>query len=190
MRLLWTFTWLMVICAGLRVGLQPATSTDGGGLSGPSLPHTLSGREGVEVAMDASEALLAGMPGVNLQRRAYGESHVALVTAQGIRENHPPAVCLNAGGFEVMERSEEQEGRSCLVHLLVRRDNRLSHFYYSYLNRGGGEATGTCGYWPQLAAATWRRLMGRSGAWTTLQVMDRDAARAKTLIIELIRRTK
>ena len=89
-----------------------------------------------------------------------------------------------------MERAELEHQGSCMVHLLVRRAGKISHFYYAYLHRGGASARGTCGYWTQVAAATWRRLTGQPGTWSTLQVMDPSSARARAVLTELIRRTK
>lgn len=190
MRAAWLMVCLMVLCAAARPGV-PAP-TEGGvkpATAGPSLPRSVDGQVGVPLILDPSEALLAAMPGVRLERLAYGESQVALVNATGLRENHPPAVCLRAGGFEIMNRAEEQHQGNCLVHLLVRRQGLTSHFYFTYLDQDGAPA-GTCGYWTQLGAATWRRLTGRQGTWTTLQVLHGDASRAKAVITELIRRTR
>lgn len=190
MRACWLITCLLLLCACARPWVQPGTSTRTLGATGPTLPREVEGVPGKALALGTSEALLQAMPGVELQRRAYGESHAALVTAQGPRENHPPAVCLRSGGFEVMERAELEHQGSCMVHLLVRKGGRISHFYYAYLNGQGASARGTCGYWTQVAAATWRRLTGQPGTWSTLQVMDPSSARAKAVLTDLIRRTR
>lgn len=184
----WTLVLLMGLCAGLRPGAPEMVKVPTA--FGPHLPASAGGHAGVPLPMGPSEALLAGMPGVSLERMAYGASQVGLVNARGLRENHPPAVCLRAGGFEVMDRAEEQRGGSCLVHLKVRRQGRTSHYYFSYITAAQGNARGTCGYWTELAGATWRRLTGRPGTWSTVQVMDSDPARARTLLTELIRRIK
>jgi len=180
---------LMGLCAAVRPGAPAPTEGPARAAFGPSLPAAAGGHVAVPLPLGPSEALLATMPEVSLERRAYGESQVGLVNARGLRENHPPAVCLRAGGFEVMDRAEEQHGASCLVHLKVRRAGRTSHFYFTYL-KAGAEPRGACGYWTELAGATWRRITGRPGIWSTAQVMDSDQARARALLIDLIRRIK
>jgi len=184
----------ILLCAAARPAARSsaASAVVAADRAGPALPATLLGRPGRALERDASEALLAMVPGVRLERRAYGETAAALVTARGLRENHPPAVCLKAGGFELVERTEEHGQGHCVVHLEVRKGGTRSHHFYTYLAHGadGAVSAGSCDFWRQVASAAWRRLTGRPGAWSTLQVMDRDAGQARAALHELIRRNR
>ncbi len=164
-------------CALLRQ-LAPATGEPRDPGDGPRLPATLAGEAGRSEALEPSERLLAARPGVALERRRYGASQVALLTTRGLRELHPPSVCLRASGREVVARAEEQGPRGCLGRLRLRRGEQLEHFYYAYFD---GART-TCSFWRRAALASWQQLTGAPAAWSTVQVMDRDPLRARRLL--------
>jgi len=185
--------WLPIVLLGLAVTRTAkdwgsARQSKGLAITAPSLPAVLNGQQGRSSPADASERLLAASPRVKLTRRVYGTTRVALLTTSGVKEHHPPKVCLEAEGFEVVNRQEEQSRAGCLVSLTVRsRDGVLGHFYYTYFNR---QAV-TCSFWRRAGSAAWARLRGRAGGnWSTLQVLDRDPARAREVITLLIHATR
>jgi hypothetical protein len=169
-------------CAALKQrvwGWGAGSATEGA----PVLPAAVDGERGRPLELGPSERLLAGQPGVTLERRAYGPSQVALVSTTGVRELHPPRVCLKAAGLEVVQRAEEHEGGACLVHLRVRDDDdRIAHLYYTYL----GDGRASCDLWRRAGAAALARLGGRPARWSTLQLLDRDPRRARRRMLDLL----
>ena len=149
---------------------------------GPRLPEVVDGVPGRPLAFGPSERLLADLPEVSVTRRAYGPTLVALVSTTGIREIHPPRVCLAAIGLEVVQRAEERIDGGCLVHLKVRGSGGTSHFLHTYL----GQGKASCRFWSRAGKAMAARLAGRSRRWSTLQVMDRDARRARRVLAGLL----
>ena len=155
------------------------------------LPARLMGHRGVVRPLSASEQLLARSPRTHLVRRRYGPTEVALVTTTGIKEHHPPAVCLRASGLEVSRRAEERVDAGCLVHLWVRPGDGSgppAHFVYAYLHQGQV----SCDYSGRVARAVIHRLWAGSASgdprWTTVQVLDADPHRARRAANCLIRR--
>ncbi len=119
-----------VSCATPRRLLHP------GPAPGPGLPAALAGSPGRALALGPSERLLARSPRVKLERRAYGTTQVALLRVrQGIKELHPPSVCLKAAGFEIVSRRRITiAGGGCLTAIKVRdKQKRLFHFIEGYL---------------------------------------------------------
>jgi hypothetical protein len=120
---------------------------------------------------------------VRLQRRAYGPTQVALVSSAGVKEHHPAAVCLRAAGYEVVQRRELRRPVGCLVQLRVRSaSGALAHFFFTYSDG----RTATCSYWRRAGAAALDQLLGRPRAWSTLQVLDTDAGRARRALETLL----
>ena len=172
---------LLLVCAAARLlaGSGQRTAVDDAPLH---LPAALAGTRGVVAPLDRSERLLAAAPGVRLERRAYGSTQVALLTVQGLKQHHPPTVCLKAAGFEVAERAEEQSARGCLGALRLRRAGGEAHFFYTYFD---GQRT-TCSFWTRVLRGALAQLAGRRASWSTLQVMDGDRARARRAITTLL----
>lgn len=182
---------LLGLCAGLRQvqgrGPDPRTRTVE---SRPMLPARIGPVLGEAAPLGASEQLLARRPGVAVERRRFGSTLAVLLTSQGLKEHHPPQVCLKAGGFEVMEQQTEHNPAGCVNHLTVRREGRPSHFFYTHLSassHGALFAPGRCGFWPQALAAAWERLRGGEGTWSTVQVMDPDPDRARNVLDRIVR---
>jgi hypothetical protein len=174
------------LLAALLLGCAAAKSLRGevprSALPAPSLPSALDGRAGRAVPLGPSEERLVTFSGAHLVRHRYGTSQVALLSASGIREHHPPSVCLKSTGHEVVQRTEESAPAGCLVRLQVRAGASVEHFYYTYLS---GRSV-TCSYWRRAATSAWAVLKGKPMQWSTVQVMDRDPARARTLILTLL----
>ena len=172
---------LLLACAATRPligGERPAAA----GGAPPHLPAVLAGERGVAAPLDRSERVLAAAPGVRLERRAFGPTQVALLTVPGLKEHHPPTVCLKAAGFEVAERTEEQSAHGCIGALRLRRAGAEAHFFYTYFD---GQRT-TCSFWARALRGALAQLTGRRASWSTLQVMDSDRARARRAITALL----
>jgi len=176
---------VLVACAAgklvLRQGASPSAP------AAVELPDALDGQPARPLPLGPSERLLARAPGVSLVRRAYGTSQAALVTTSGVRELHPPRVCLRAAGLEVVTRQEERTAAGCLVHLRVRdpraRTRTVSHLYHTYPRPDGAAS---CDFWRRAGGVVLARVSGRSVRWASLQVMDRDAARARRATLKLL----
>ncbi len=152
-------------------------------LPGPVLPSALGGRAGRPVSLAPAERVLGRRPGVRLARRAYGQTRAALITTTGVKELHPPSVCLGAAGHEIRLQTEEQSRAGCLVRLDVHREGTSrATFYYTFFN--GGEVT--CSFWQRAGMAAWARLTGASARWSVLQVMNRDPRRARDDMVALL----
>ena len=125
---------------------------------------------------------------MRLYRRSYGSTRVALISTSGVKELHPPSVCLGAAGHEVILRRTEQSNAGCLVRLDVRQGPaRRATFYYTFFS---SEAV-TCSFWERAGRAAWATLAGAPARWSLLQVMDRDPARARqaaTTLLQNMRR--
>jgi hypothetical protein len=141
------------------------------------LPATLDGQLGVVEMPTASDALLDGKRNVRIERRRYGAVAVALSTVRaGVREHHPPAVCLRASGYEITRRREQRAAASCLVLLELRREGRKSAFVYTYIDQRGRRS---CSLWRRVVDAGSARLLGRPApTWATLQVLAPDVKTA------------
>lgn len=149
----------------------------------PALPHQLQGHIGQRQPLAPSERRLAASPDVTVEHRTYHTTQVALVTTTGVKELHPPAVCLAATGHEVVLRREELSPEGCLVALTVRHQEQLWHYYYTYFNG----RTATCDFWWRAATSAWARLSSQPTRWSTVQVMDRDPRQARVRIRLLLR---
>jgi len=172
---------LLLACAATRLltgGDRPAAA----GGAPLHLPAALAGERGVVASLDRSERVLAAAPGVRLERRAFGPTQVALLTVPGLKEHHPPTVCLKAAGFEVAERTEEQSAHGCIGALRLRRAGAEAHFFYTYFD---GRRT-TCSFWSRAFRGALAQLAGHHASWATLQVMDSDRARARRAITALL----
>ena len=180
---------LLLLGLGL-VRLGPGQQTRAGAPRSPApvLPARLAGHPGITRPLGPSERALDRRPGVDLQQRRYGTTRVALVSTTGIKELHPPAVCLSATGHEVVFRVEQQSPEGCLVALTVHSGEAgLATFYHTYFS---GQAPATCSYWGRAAQTIWARLWGEPGRWSTVQVLDRDPRRARAAIIEALHKLR
>jgi hypothetical protein len=174
---------LVVLCAAARLAVARAPRArleEGRGR--PALPVRLGAEPGQPMPLDPSEKVLAAAPGVELSRRRYGTTQVALLTVRGLKEHHPPTVCLRAAGFEIVGRSEERTPSGCVAELRLRRGAETASFFHSYFD----ERHQTCSLWRRVGSAALAQLAGRSAQWSTLQVMDRDRARARRVIAALL----
>jgi hypothetical protein len=176
-------TLLLLACAATRllIGDGRAVRVE---RRAPELPAALEGQRGEVAPLDRSEQVLAAAPGVALARRSYGPTQVALLTVSGLKEHHPPTVCLKAAGYEVTDRAEEQSAHGCLTMLRLRRSGAAAYFFYTYFD---GQRT-TCSFWARVGRGALAQLAGRGATWSTLQVMDRDHARARRAITTLLTR--
>ncbi len=150
------------------------------------LPAVLEGQVGRSIPLSASEKILAAKPSVQLTRRAYGPSQAAMVTTTGFKELHPPEVCLQAAGYEVVERRVEQSELGCLgaLRLRSRATDSLTHLYFTYTDG----RTVSCRFWRRAGHAAWDLLAGRRNAWSSLQVMNPDPGQARLILLALLRR--
>jgi hypothetical protein len=174
----------LLICAALRAAVGSTLQPSPTHAAVPALPALVLGDRGQPRKLDPSEARLASKGSVSLQRQSYGSTDVALLSvASGIKELHPPAACLEAAGYEIISTAQLQLGDGCLNQLRVRsREGELRQFYFAYLSQDAPE----CGFWRRTAAAVWDQLAGRDRRWSTLQVMDTDADRARRVALALI----
>ena len=173
--LLWACALLRVLAAAVpgRADQQPAP---------PRLPSRLEGEPGRLLPLSRSERVLAASPGVTLERRRYGSSEVALLGSVGLKELHPPSVCLRASGLEIVERGEEQSPAGCLGWLRVRAGQREQHFRYVFFDG----RTVTCKVWRRALSALGQQLSGQPARWSMLQVMDGDPGRARRRLLALL----
>lgn len=164
-------------------GALPSQHSSVAGLPAPALPGSLQGRAWSPVTLGAAEGALARRPGVSLHRCSYGPTRVALISTSGVKELHPPTVCLGAAGHEVTLRRTEQSSAGCLVRLDVRQaPGRSATFYYTFFS---SEAV-TCSFWERAGRAAWATLARAPARWSLLQVMDRDPTRARLAAITLL----
>jgi hypothetical protein len=144
-------------------------------VQGPALPQLLANEARTDLALERFERVLDGKPNVRLSKARYGSTQVSLVSVLGgMREHHPPAVCLKGEGYEIVDQRELAMARGCVSELTLRRGQRLSYFLYTYVD---GEQQ-TCSLWRRLGSAVLQSVRGESATWTTIQLMDPDRARA------------
>jgi hypothetical protein len=173
---------LLWACALLRLLTGSAPGRAAASTPPAHLPPGLEGEAGHPVALAPSERVLAAAPGVSLERRRYGSSEAALLSTTGLRELHPPTVCLRASGLEVVERGEEPGPAGCVGALRVRAGQRELHFRYVFFDG----RTVTCKVWRRAVLAARQQLSGRPARWSMLQVMDGDASRARRRLLALL----
>lgn len=183
---------LLLVCGVLRASYSGERTADQSltalstSLPGLDLPSALFGRAGRPVSLGPTERVLAARPGVSLSRRAYGDTRAALITTTGVKELHPPTVCLGAAGHEVSRRTREQSRAGCLVRLDVHQPKEVgtarATFYYTFFNAGAV----TCNFWVRAGRAAWATLSGAPVRWSMLQVMDRDPATARQAMVALL----
>jgi Protein of unknown function (DUF3485) len=181
---------VLAACAALKLAVvRPPPAAATGAAPFVKLPAALgTGVPGRPLALSPVEQRLAAAPHVTIERRRYGSTDVSLVSvAGGIREHHPPTVCLDASGFEVVERTEQTppSGR-CVVELRIRhRDGGpIQLFTYTYLSDRGQI---TCSLGRRVGGAIWDRLTGDQTRWATVQVLDAKPRRARRALRFLIR---
>lgn len=194
-----TLVMVLMACGVLRgtwsyvsanTNRRKSTSSNNKSLPGPVLPPALGGRAGRPVSLGPTERVLAARPGVRLSRRTYGDTRVALISTTGVKELHPPTVCLGATGHEVSLETREQSGAGCLVRLDLHRSEAAGTsrhtYYYTFFNHRAV----TCSFWERAGRAAWARLSGDPGLWSVLQVMDRDPVRARAVMVALLQRMR
>ena len=148
----------------------------------PHLPPRLESQAGLPLPLSAGERTLLSSDGVTLERRRYGWSEVALLSSTGLKQLHPPEVCLRASGLQVVDRGEEPSPAGCLGRLRVRDGERERHFFYVFLDG----RTATCKTWRRAVLAAGQQLAGRPARWSMLQVMDGDPGRARRRLLALL----
>jgi|GEM_PF-3881170 hypothetical protein len=177
---------VMTLCAGYRL-----LATSGPAIveviAPVELPPETLGFKARSLPLSKAEEKLAQPTHVEILHRRYGTTDVSLVSvAGGLREIHPPSVCLKATGFEIVAQRQITDGPRCVVELKLRSGkgrNRIFHtFVYTYTD---GE-TVTCSFWRRIGSSAVARLTGKSKTWSTVQVMDRNAADAHALMMQLL----
>lgn len=183
------FVALLWLLALARVLLPGAPRAAGRGAAWPAplarLPAVLDGEAGLLLPLAPSERALAASPRVSLERRRYGRTEVALLASTGLKELHPPGVCLRAAGLRVVGRSEEPIAGGCLGWLRVRDGERgrdEKHFGYLFFD---GQVV-TCKLWKRALLAAGQQLAGRPARWITIQVMDADPVLARRRLLALL----
>ncbi len=181
---------VLAACAALKLAVvRPPPAAATGAAPFVKLPAALgTGVPGRPLALSPVEQRLAAFFFFFFFFRRYGSTDVSLVSvAGGIREHHPPTVCLDASGFEVVERTEQTppSGR-CVVELRIRhRDGGpIQLFTYTYLSDRGQI---TCSLGRRVGGAIWDRLTGDQTRWATVQVLDAKPRRARRALRFLIR---
>jgi exosortase/archaeosortase family protein len=175
---------LLWVCAIARLAVALPAST-GSRMLTPRLPERLEADRGVVQPLSASEQILLAAPGVSLEHRRYGTTEVALLGTPGLKELHPPWVCLNGSQLEVVERGELASPAGCLGKLRLRdsqHPGREQHFFYVFFD----DNTVTCSFWRRTAIAVAQQLSGRPTRWSALQVMDPDPRRAGQRLLALL----
>ncbi len=180
-----------IVVAALAVGaLRAARARPGATAACPPstilrLPETLNDTPGVVERPTAADAILDGKRHVRIERRRYGDIQVALSTVRaGVREHHPPTVCLRASGYEVIRRRELRLDATCLTLLTLRRDGKTSAFAFTYLDQEGAR---TCSLWRRIVDASAKRLLGRDApTWATLQVLAPNPSLAKRATLSIL----
>lgn len=183
----------MGLCAVLRnsiaVGVASDPTTAAPVVAPFELPTKIGGRLGRPMALSVAETKLASAPHVKISRMRYGASDVSLISVSGgIREIHPPTVCLKAEKFEVVKQREHTDGARCVVDLTLRSNKggvrRFHSFVYTYTD--GKNAV--CSFWQRIGSSVVARLLGKTKTWSTLQVMDRNGPAAHLLMSQLLNR--
>jgi len=179
----------LAACAALKLAVvRPPEAAPVNAVPFITLPTALGpDAPGRPVALSPVERRLAAAAHVTIQRRRYGSTDISLVSvAGGVREHHPPTVCLDASGYEVIDRAEHKTAAGqCVVELRVRhRDGGAIHlFTYTYLSDRGQI---TCSLGRRVGGAIWDRLTGRQTRWATVQVLDAKPRRARRALRLLI----
>lgn len=179
-RVVWVVVVLLFACAWWRPrrvsgAASPAVAA--------ALPVEIEGERAVDLALDASERLLARRANVAISKKRYGTSLVtAVVVVGGVREHHPAEVCLRASGLEITSRSSRHLTRGCVSLLRVRRGGSEAAVAASYLDENG---QGSCSLAQRIAKAAWGQLVSVPQRWIHLQILDRDPARAMRRLQEL-----
>ncbi|MCK5799974.1 MAG: exosortase-associated EpsI family protein [Deltaproteobacteria bacterium] len=183
--LLGAFLAATILCAGVRSCRDRPKARD---LAPParliSLPKSLGEIVATIEAPSAADAILDGKSNVRIERRRYGDVAVALSTVRaGVREHHPPAVCLRASGYEVMTRRETRDHGICVVELGLRHGQQREAFAYTYFD---GHQT-TCSLWRRVTNAAAARILGRNApTWATLQVLAKTPVKARQSLLALM----
>lgn len=151
-----------------------------------ALPQALLGEPGHIEALDPADARLARRRNVRIERRRFGATQVAVTTVRGgMREHHPPQVCLRASGFEVTRRRQLVVDGHCLVELTLRRAGRHHRYAYTYFD---GQRS-TCSLYRRIGDAAAAQLLGRPAVtWATVAALDRDGPRARAVVLALLPR--
>jgi hypothetical protein len=184
---------VLAVCAGGKLAWRPSPRAATRDSALIELPEQLDAVVGERVPLSPVEQRLASAPHVTILRRAYGSTQVSQVTVRGgVREHHPPTVCLRASGYEVVQRQERQAPGGCVVELRVRHteDRKTQLFTYTYLDGADTKTKTHCSLWRRVGSAVWARLAGSTSTWATVQVLDHDPQRARRVLESLIKRAR
>lgn len=180
-------TIVRVLCIGIAAccAARPLRHARPPAAAARALPAALAGVRGRREPLGDTERRLVRGGRALVERRRYGSSLAALVTVTaGVRQHHPPSVCLRASGYEITRRRERRRADRCVVELTVREraSGRSLTFFYAY---GDGRHQ-LCSLWRRIGIAAMQQLFGEHRSWWTAQLLDPDPARARRRFAALL----
>lgn len=183
----WLLLTLCLAIAAARIPRSRAAQRQRQSQAPPTLiplPAALLGTVARVESLDPADARLARRRNVRIERRRFGPTRVAITTVRGgMREHHPPQVCLRASGFEVSRRRQLIIHGHCLIELTLRHGGKRHRYVYTYFD---GQRS-TCSLYRRIGDAAAAQLLGRPAVtWATVAALDSDAARARAVVLALL----